>query len=206
MTVTLDPWRITGQTQIDSYVERHVQRAVLLVNELTVDRAHGRQVTPPATGPDRWTAIQEALAAAGLPRSDSLSPADADRLAVVAARLRPAFGAEARTESVIEGLNQLLVRHGAVPNLHGHPDRSPVLAFHRADARLVDAWTADAATALAMVIGVGQGERLRSCEAANCERAFFDTTRNASRRFCGLSCQNRAKASAYRLRRAARTD
>lgn len=156
MPVTLDPWRITGQTQIDSYVERHVQRAVLLVNELTVDRAHGRQVTPPATGPDRWTAIQEALAAAGLPRSDSLSPADADRLAGVAARLRPAFGAEARTEPVIEGLNQLLVRHGAVPNLHGHPDRSPVLAFHRADARLVDAWTADAATALAMVIGVGQ--------------------------------------------------
>ncbi|MEU7456003.1 CGNR zinc finger domain-containing protein [Streptosporangium roseum] len=204
--MTVDPWRITGQTQIDSYVERHVQRAALLVNELTVDWAHGRQVAPPDTGPERRAAIQEALTAAGLPRSESLSPAHADRLAVVAARLRPAFGAGARTESMIEGLNQLLVRHAAVPNLHGHPDGPPVLAFHRADASLVDAWTADAATALAMVIGVGQGARLRSCEATNCERAFFDTTRNASRRFCGLSCQNRAKASAYRLRRAAGTD
>ncbi|MEN3536437.1 CGNR zinc finger domain-containing protein [Microbispora sp. ZYX-F-249] len=31
--------------------------------------------------------------------------------------------------------------------------------------------------------------------------AVYDTTRNASRRFCDLSCQNRAKASAYRARR-----
>ncbi|GAA2417956.1 hypothetical protein GCM10010404_90700 [Nonomuraea africana] len=183
-----------------------MQRAVLLVNELAVDQAHGRKVAPPATGPDRRTAIQEALATAGLPRSESLTPADADALAVVAAELRPVFGAGARTESMIEGLNQLLVRHAAVPNLHGQPDRPPVLAFHRADASLVDAWTADAATALAMVIGVGQGARLRSCEATSCARTFFDTTRNASRRFCGLSCQNRAKASAYRQRRAAKTD
>jgi predicted RNA-binding Zn ribbon-like protein len=67
----------------------------------------------------------------------------------------------------------------------------------------VDAWAADAATALAMVIGVGQGMRLRTCEAGGCELVFFDVTRNASRRFCGLSCQNRAKASAYRARRRA---
>lgn len=178
-----------------------MQRAVLLVNELAVERAYGRQVVPPATGPDRQAAVQEALATAGLPASESLTPADADRLAAVATQLRPAF--RTGSQPVIEELNRLLVRHAAVPNLHGRPDGPPVLAFHRAEAGLVDAWTADAGTALAMVIGVGQGERLRSCEAANCERAFFDTTRNASRRFCGLSCQNRAKASTYRQRRAA---
>jgi hypothetical protein len=31
--------------------------------------------------------------------------------------------------------------------------------------------------------------------------AIDDVTRNASRRFCGLACQNRAKATAYRARR-----
>jgi predicted RNA-binding Zn ribbon-like protein len=122
---------------------------------------------------------------------------DADRLAEVAARLRTVFTGDPDGTAV---LNESLLRHGAVPNLHGEP---PVLAFHAPDADLVDAWAADAATALAMVIGVGQGMRLRSCEAGGCELVFFDVSRNASRRFCGLSCQNRAKASAYRARRRA---
>ena len=157
MPVTIEAWRITGQSQIDSYVGRWAELAVILVNELHVTRARGRPVTPPA-------------------------------------ELHPAFAGD------VTALNQVLVRHAAVPNLHGDP---PVLAFHGPEADLPDAWAADAATALAMVIGVGQGVRLRSCEAEGCELVFFDVTRNASRRFCGLSCQNRAKASAYRARRRA---
>ncbi|MEU6430232.1 CGNR zinc finger domain-containing protein [Microbispora sp. NPDC046973] len=64
-----------------------------------------------------------------------------------------------------------------------------------------DVHAADMGTAPAMVIEVGQGKRLGACQAATCSLVFFDTTRNASRRFCDLSCQNRAKASAYRARR-----
>ncbi|MEO3868187.1 CGNR zinc finger domain-containing protein [Nonomuraea sp. B12E4] len=113
----------------------------------------------------------------------------------MAAALRPAFtGAQDATAT----LNRALACHQAVPNLRGDP---PILAFHRPGSDLLDAWAADAATALAMVIGVGQGQRLRACEAGACDLVFFDVTRNASRRFCGLSCQNRAKASAYRARR-----
>ncbi|WP_431901998.1 CGNR zinc finger domain-containing protein [Nonomuraea sp. bgisy101] len=180
-----------------------MQRAVLLVNELAIDRAHGRRVTPPTAGPDRRAAIQEALAAAGLPRSEPLTPAGADALAAVAAQLRPAFGAGERAESMIEGLNQLLVRHAAVPNLHGHPDGPPVLAFHRADASLIDAWTADAGTALAMVIGVGQRARLRSCEAAS---GPSSTPRATLPLVLRPVVPEPRKASAYRRRRVAKTD
>ncbi|MEV4112529.1 CGNR zinc finger domain-containing protein [Nonomuraea sp. NPDC049695] len=189
--MTIEAWRITGQSQIDSYVGRWVELAVLLVNELSVAWAHGRPVEPPA---DRRAALEEAFTRQGRPPSRALTGADADRLAHVAAELHPAFAGDVAT------LNEALARHGAVPNLHGDP---PVLAFHAPGADLVDAWAADAATALAMVIGVGQGRRLRSCEAEGCELVFMDVTRNASRRFCGLSCQNRAKASAYRARRRA---
>ncbi|MGP4100779.1 CGNR zinc finger domain-containing protein [Nonomuraea sp. KM90] len=161
------------------------------MNELHVTRARGRPVTPPA---DRRAALEEAFLRQGWTPSRALTSADADRLAEVAAELHPAFAGD------VTALNQALVRHAAVPNLHGDP---PVLAFHGPAADLPDAWAADAATALAMVIGVGQGVRLRSCEAEGCELVFFDVTRNASRRFCGLSCQNRAKASAYRARRRA---
>ncbi|MEO3792408.1 CGNR zinc finger domain-containing protein [Nonomuraea sp. B10E15] len=127
----------------------------------------------------------------------ALTDEEADRLTGVAAELRPAFTGASEAVAM---LNQCLVRHAAVPNLYGDP---PMLAFHRPEADRVDAWAADAATALAMVIGVGQGIRLRSCDASGCDLVFFDVTRNASRRFCGVSCQNRAKASAYRARRRA---
>ncbi|GGO78346.1 hypothetical protein GCM10012289_60110 [Nonomuraea cavernae] len=165
--------------------------AVLLVNTLAVDRAHGRPVSPPADGADRLSHLLAALP----PPAGPVTADDADRLAEVAAELRPLF---ADGPPPVTGLNESLVRHGAVPTLYGDP---PKLGFHRPEAGLVDAWAADAGTALAMVIGVGQGTRLRSCQADGCDLVFFDVTRNASRRFCGLSCQNRAKASAYRARR-----
>ncbi|WP_310739570.1 CGNR zinc finger domain-containing protein [Microbispora sp. H10830] len=198
--MTIEPWRITGQSEIDSYVGRWVELAVLLVNVLAAESTHGRRLTPPQTGGERLAAIQAGLAAAGRPPS-ALTAADADRLAEVAAELRPLYGAGDRLPEAAAGLNDLLARHGAVPTLHGDPGKPLQLAFHRPEATLVDAWAADMGTALAMVIGVGQGARLGACQAATCSLVFFDTTRNASRRFCDLSCQNRAKASAYRARR-----
>lgn len=197
MPVTIDAWRITGQSQIDSYVGRWVDLAVLLVDTFAASHAQGR----PTPSADPLTALHAALAdpEAGVTPRRTLEMRDAERLADVARALRPAFG-DGPVAGVQE-LNELLVRHGAVPNLHGDPGAPPVLAFHRADADLVDAWAADVATALAMVIGVGQGARLGSCQAAACDLVYFDTTRNASRRFCGLACQNRAKAAAYRARR-----
>ncbi|MEV0623029.1 CGNR zinc finger domain-containing protein [Nonomuraea sp. NPDC050404] len=168
------------------------------MNHLAVTMAHGRTVTPPRSGEDRLATITTALT--GGP--SALTAADADGLAEIATELRPVFGASDRIGAAAAQLNDLLIRHRAVPNLHGHPDQPPVLAFHRPDATLVDAWAADAGTAIAMVIGVGQSARLGACQAGNCSLVFFDSTRNASRRFCDLSCQNRAKASAYRARRA----
>ncbi len=199
MTVTIGPWRITGQHEIDSYVGRWVEQAVLLVNSLAVTTAHGRPTSPPRSGGQRLAAITAQLTA-----PVTLTAADADALAAVAVELHPMFGGVSHIHAVATQLNDLLTRYRAVPNLHGHPGRPPVLAFHRADATLVDAWVADMGTALAMVIGVGQSARLAVCQADKCSLVFFDTTRNASRRFCGLSCQNRAKASAYRARQAAR--
>ncbi|WP_311931747.1 CGNR zinc finger domain-containing protein [Microbispora sp. H11081] len=212
--MTIEPWRITGQPEIDSYVGRWAELAVLLVNVLAVDASHGRRVTPPQTGEERLAAILAGLAAAGRPApgpaqtgpaqtghtDTGLTAAGADRLAEIAAELRPLYGAGDRLPEAAERLNDLLARHGAVPTVYAD-DGKLKLAFHRSGATLVDAWAADMGTALAMVAGVGQGARLGACEAATCSLVFFDTTRNASRRFCDLSCQNRAKASAYRARR-----
>ena len=97
-------------------------------------------------------------------------------------------------------LNALLRTHHATPNLHGHHGRPPVLTFHRADATANDGRIADMSTSLAMIIGTGRSTRLGRCAATGCDRVFYDATRNASQRYCELSCQNRAKAAAYRAR------
>lgn len=52
----------------------------------------------------------------------------------------------------------------------------------------------------------GTWERLKACRDHGCEWAFYDGTRNHSRTWCNMQvCGNRAKARAYRNRRAAST-
>jgi predicted RNA-binding Zn ribbon-like protein len=58
------------------------------------------------------------------------------------------------------------------------------------------------AEALARMIDAGFANRFGVCEDDACGRAFFDTSKNASRRFCSTTCQNRIKTAAFRQRRA----
>lgn len=45
----------------------------------------------------------------------------------------------------------------------------------------------------------GELNRVRRCANPRCERVFFDTTRNASRRWCAMgACGNRAKVARFR--------
>ena len=77
------------------------------------------------------------------------------------------------------------------------------LHHHPVDATLVPMYTAICAGGMARMIGAGQGERLGTCEATDCDRVFIDVSKNASRRFCSTTCQNRVKAAAFRHRRTA---
>jgi predicted RNA-binding Zn ribbon-like protein len=53
-------------------------------------------------------------------------------------------------------------------------------------------------------IGKGHWERLKACREHTCEWAFYDHTKNRSGAWCNMQvCGNRAKARAYRERRAA---
>jgi predicted RNA-binding Zn ribbon-like protein len=61
-------------------------------------------------------------------------------------------------------------------------------------------WTAICAEGLARVVGLPSAQRLGTCEREGCGRVFVDVSRNASRRFCSLACQNRVKAASFRAR------
>ena len=61
-------------------------------------------------------------------------------------------------------------------------------------------WTAICAAGLAEMIGDGEAQRLGTCEREDCGRVYVDVSKNASRRFCSLTCQNRVKVATFRER------
>jgi len=98
-------------------------------------------------------------------------------------------------------LNVLLSAHPAHPHLAKEGGQWR-LHHHPVDAALVPMCTAICAEGMARMIGTGHGERLGTCAATDCDRVFIDLSKNASRRFCSTTCQNRMKAAAFRQRRA----
>jgi len=55
---------------------------------------------------------------------------------------------------------------------------------------------------LAHLIGIDEAQRIGRCAAPDCGRAYVGQSKNASRRFCSTTCQNRVKAAAFRRRHA----
>lgn len=199
MAVTIVGGGITGQAAIDSYVATWVDLCLAIVNDLAIEVRQGRQVPADAGLADAFAH----LAANPLTKDFEVSSADVDDLGSAARRLHIAIDTCIAGDLLTAAfaLNTVLAEFGAVPNLHAAPGGVPHLAFHGADAPIVDAWAAESATALAFLIGTRQTHRLGQCSADTCDAYYLDSTKNASRRFCSLACQNRAKSAAYRQKR-----
>jgi predicted RNA-binding Zn ribbon-like protein len=178
---------------LDSYsAEPGIVVGFGLVNELLV-----RPALPPGE------------AAEGLFAFDPESVADrpkvhVEALTALAEDLRHVIAAlhGGDTDAAAERLNRLLTSYPAVPHLVRQEDASWTLHHHPLGAGLVQAWTAICAEALARLIGEGHQDRVHLCAASDCGRAFIDTTKNSTRRFCSERCQNRVKAQSLRRRRA----
>lgn len=204
MTVTLERLPITSQLTFDSYVGDWAAFALRLINELTATHAHGRPNFVPATPAAQLNAIRAVAADMGRLRLRSIDLRDATAMALAVAQLRAAVDecVSGRVSQAADILNDVMTASNATPNLHGEHGGPLVFAFHVAGQPTGESSVADMAASIALIIGSGREGRLRQCGASACDQVFYDTTRNASRRFCELSCQNRAKAVAYRARQA----
>jgi hypothetical protein len=178
-----------------SHADRVVLLAVALVNELTPGLARGRLV-PELTAERRRAG---AAAAVELP----LTPDEADGLARAAERLRPVFAAAdvLDADRAVAVVNDLLAAYRPQPYLARHDGEAWHLHFHPAVEGPEAGWGAGCATALASVLGSDEWRRLGVCSASACDRVFVDLSRNGSRRFCSVACQNRTKAASLRARR-----
>jgi predicted RNA-binding Zn ribbon-like protein len=197
---TLDVEDVTGQVRFSSHLDTVVAVAVGLVNALTPGEAHGRPYLPPADGhlPGAVTAVLHAAS----PRTRDVPRADAEELRAAAAELRAVFEAVAAgdVDTAALRVNQLLARTGARPALDNHDGEGWHLHFHGSQDTLANGWAAGCATGLAVVLGTDDRGRLGLCTAPRCDRAYVDTSRNGTRRFCSTACQNRVKTAAFRSR------
>lgn len=120
-------------------------------------------------------------------------------------RLRPALReAWSLDRDELAGwINDMLHRHRALPQLVRHDGWD--YHFHATDAdRPVAVRSAlDVAMALAELVRAGAQDRLRVCDAGDCDDVFVDLSKNAARRFCSTRCGNRMAAAQSRARRRA---
>ena len=182
--------------KLDSYKDAGLLVSEALVNEL--DSNDERDVAP---SPREAVATLSRILSIDPPSAAQVTQAHVPAFVALARRIRGVFIdlRNRNIDSAAATLNELLTAHPAHPHLakergvwrlHHHPH----------DAPLVPMWTAICAAGLAEMIGDGATQRLGTCERPDCGRVYVDVSKNASRRFCSLTCQNRVKVATFRER------
>lgn len=103
---------------------------------------------------------------------------------------------------VVELVNAMLAQERAVPRLVDHDGWGWHLHAVPDDAPFATRMAVEAAMAMIDVVRAGELQRLRRCEASDCDGVLVDLSRNRSKRFCSTTCGNRVAAAAYRGRQA----
>ena len=99
-------------------------------------------------------------------------------------------------DAAVETVNRLLREARALPQLVKHDDWDWHLHATTPEAPLVYRMSTEAAMALADVIRGKEMDRMRTCEAEDCDAAVLDLSRNRSKRYCDTgNCANRWKPS-----------
>jgi predicted RNA-binding Zn ribbon-like protein len=117
--------------------------------------------------------------------------------------LRPTLGRlwDTDIDGAVAIVNQLLRDARALPQLVRHDEWDYHVHATSADAPLAERMAVEAAMAMSDVIRMRELGRLRVCAAHDCGDVFIDVSKNRSRRFCSVTCGNRANVAAYRARR-----
>ena len=181
--------------KLDRYSDAGLLVSEALVNELAPSAAR-----EPLSSREAVNALSRILAV-DPPSVEQLAPSHVPAFAALAKRLRSVFADLQRrnVDAAAASLNELLAAHPAHPHL-AKERGTWRLHHHPHDAALVPMWTAICAAGLAEMIGNDAAQRLGTCERDGCGRVYVDVSRNGSRRFCSVTCQNRVKVATFRER------
>jgi predicted RNA-binding Zn ribbon-like protein len=181
----------TGRVEATDHLKASLGAAVALANTFGSEWRQGR----PAAAPD-----VDAVLRLTTNRIVAADPAD---YAACARKLYDALSClpEGQVDKAVEIVNELLKATKAAPQLLRQKEDAP-WHLHFGSTDEATGWLAEFATAVAMLLGSDDLERLRLCEATRCDDLFLDTTRSRTQRFCSTACQNRTKVAAHRARTA----
>ena len=112
---------------------------------------------------------------------------------------------ETDEDGVVEIVNNVLREAHALPQLIRHDDQPYHLHATSRDAPLASRMAVEAAMAFVDVVRSSELDRLHTCALPSCGDVMIDLSKSRSKRFCSVTCGNRAAVTAYRARRAART-
>ena len=119
--------------------------------------------------------------------------------------LRPVFESSAAGDSraVVDGINELMVRHPITPQISGHDHQH--LHIHAASKTqtVAELLVGESLLGLANLVCDLGPTRLGLCAATPCTNVYVDTSPNQSRRYCSDRCSSRANVAAYRARQKA---
>ena len=130
---------------------------------------------------------------------------EAERLDAVATRVRFRALWNLNRDDLVTEVNAMLEEASAVPFLVRHDHFDWHLHATPAEAPLAERMRVEVALALSEVIRTDTTDRMRVCEADDCDGVLIDFSRNGSKRFCSVRCGNRMNQLAYR-ERASSTD
>jgi hypothetical protein len=134
----------------------------------------------------------------------AVEPRDFDEIEAlhgVRARLRTVFGLDDAAE-VAARVNILLGEAPVSPRLTNHDDYGWHVHYFAPGVRLAEHVAVDGGMALAHVVAMEETERLRVCDAPDCQAVLIDLSRNRSKRYCDArGCGNRLNVAAYRERK-----
>jgi predicted RNA-binding Zn ribbon-like protein len=118
--------------------------------------------------------------------------------------LRPVYEASAEGDgaTVVDLLNELMVRHPITPRISDHAGDLHVHAASKTQS-VAELLVGEALIGLAFLSCDLGPTRLGICDASPCTNVYVDTSPNASRRYCSDRCSSRANVAAYRARQKA---
>ena len=118
-------------------------------------------------------------------------------------RVRPVFKA-GDDNAAAAAVNRIIADSPVTPRLTDHDGYDWHMHYFSPGARLAEHLAVDCGIALGHVVAAGERDRLRICEAPDCDQVLVDLSRNRSKRYCDArTCGNRLHVAAYRERRRA---
>ncbi|MEJ1229567.1 MAG: CGNR zinc finger domain-containing protein [Galbitalea sp.] len=105
-------------------------------------------------------------------------------------------------DDIVAEINAMLREAHAEPRLMRHDGLDWHLHATPLDAPLAQRMRVESALALMDVVRSGATERMRRCDAYDCDGLLLDLSKNGSKRFCSVRCGNRMNMVAWRARQA----